>query len=723
MLTSENHHLIPEVVDVPSLPNIKYKNIEKKKKIGAGDQSDVYLAEHEHHGETFQLALKEPRLDGTVQAEVLNRFNKAVETWSNLDDHENIVSIHGHGSRSVPWIAMEYMDAGTITENFEELELEEALWMAGRIAEGIRHGHRHGVTHLDINPSNILLQETPEKKWNYPKVTDWGLTDVLLDDSESVGAYSPMYAAPEQLSTEDYGQPDDMTDIYQFGVVVFELLTGQPPFTGSIPDLMQSALQEKPPIPSDINPELPSEVDELLVKALSKEKSDRHESILIFRRKLDELFYQYADGADPDPDVEKTRTAAPVNQSDSTEGNSTDAAHEAPTNKSGSSSTISRRTALASLGVIGIGGVGVYFFSNSSPSNPTTPENISFDDLTEAWTPSDAQQTWGAYTHGDAFFTSGWAGLIGRRYDNGEIIFRSPDLQDEYSNYLTDAAISSDGVFIGTRSNTDEGANNAILYGFDRSDETIRFGFETPSDGNHNEIEQVTKINNGPVLFGTNTGGMAENQEPLLYAVDPQDGTERWRAAPEPRQGFVTGLLALDETVYAMINGLKEYDATTGDLLNELDIQGSHGISYADNKIITSGKPMKAYHTSQKEVVWETESPGGFVRTPLTPADSKLFGATSAGIVFALDAASGDILWRSRIRGGATKVSPTVLGPTVWISANNGEVYVLEKETGKEAFTIAPPPENDDDFRPTASINDVMYLGGNTSLAYRFDFN
>jgi serine/threonine protein kinase len=184
------------------------------------------------------------------------------------------------------------MDCGTLNERIGSIDLAEALWLSARIAEGIRYGHRHGIAHLDIKPTNILLRNTPEGKWDYPKVSDWGLAKMLLEHSNSIEGISPTYAAPEQFD-EDFGSTDDITDIYQLGAVVYALITGKPPFTGSSTSVMQGVLQEDPAPPSEINPEVPAAMDSVVLKALSKQKEDRYDGVLAFRQELDQLLEEY----------------------------------------------------------------------------------------------------------------------------------------------------------------------------------------------------------------------------------------------------------------------------------------------------------------------------------------------------------------------------------------------------------------------------------------------
>lgn len=85
------------------------------------------------------------------------------------------------------------------------------------------------MSHLDLKPTNVLLRESPGDTWPVPKVADWGLATDLLHSTDDTEGFTPAYAAPEQFD-EAYGQPEKATDIYQLGVVIYELVAGQRPF-------------------------------------------------------------------------------------------------------------------------------------------------------------------------------------------------------------------------------------------------------------------------------------------------------------------------------------------------------------------------------------------------------------------------------------------------------------------------------------------------------------
>jgi len=309
-----DHGRVPEPVDGGAPSDLGYEELEQEERIGAGGDADVYRATVESGGEVYTVALKTPRFEGTISKQVVEQFENEAETWARLDEHDNIVTVYGKGIEPIPWIALEYMDGGTLEGKLGNVDVEEALWLSGRIADGVYHGHRHGVAHLDIKPTNVLLRETGAGTWDYPKVSDWGLAKMLLEHSNSIEGLSPQYAAPEQFDTDEYGSPDDITDIYQLGVVVYALLTGEPPFTGSSAAVMRGVLDEEPTPPSEMNSEVPTEVDELVMKALEKEKDERYESSVTLRKKLDRLFEMRTSDVTSSTDIEDSGVYRSANQ-------------------------------------------------------------------------------------------------------------------------------------------------------------------------------------------------------------------------------------------------------------------------------------------------------------------------------------------------------------------------------------------------------------------------
>jgi len=283
---------VPEGVPTTPRPEggISYDALEKRGVLGTGGNATVYEARFrasEAEGAPQVVALKQPH--ATAGSAVADRFLAEAETWSRLDDHDGIVRVLDWGRSPEPWLALEFMDGGSLRDRSAGLGLGEALWTGVRIADAVHHAHRHGVAHLDVKPANVLFRTSEEGYWNAPKLTDWGVSKVLLEDTASVEGLSPRYAAPEQFDPESHGPPDDLTDIYGLGTVLYELLTGEPPFDGRPKRLMQAVLEEEPRPPTAVDPALPPELDTVLGRALAKSKDDRHASVLDLRREIERV--------------------------------------------------------------------------------------------------------------------------------------------------------------------------------------------------------------------------------------------------------------------------------------------------------------------------------------------------------------------------------------------------------------------------------------------------
>lgn len=280
--------------DIPSTPelSIDYSEVSDETPIGSGGNADVTRATIATDEGEIQIAIKKPRLSGTIQADTIEQLLTEAQTWKELDDHDHIVDVIDYGSTPLPWIAMEYMDGGDLSERIDGIDTDQAIWTALAVTKGVHHAHRQGIAHLDLKPENVLFRRV-EDAWDVPKVSDWGLAKELLEHSKSVEGLSPQYAAPEQFS-EEYGHADDLTDVYQLGTVFYELFTGRPPFEGPPAKVMRSVLDDQPQPPSDVA-DVPPALDDILLTALEKSKADRFDSLIYLRDAFQELYDQRLD--------------------------------------------------------------------------------------------------------------------------------------------------------------------------------------------------------------------------------------------------------------------------------------------------------------------------------------------------------------------------------------------------------------------------------------------
>lgn len=358
------HPSIPTEIPGPPTLSVSYDRLEGMDLIGSGGDADVYRATVSHDGETHTIAVKQPRFESTMHVDTLDRFSDEAETWEKLDDHPNIVGVIDWGTEPLPWLALEYMDGGHLGDRALPLSLEEGLWVGWCLCRSVRHAHRRGVAHLDIKPANVLFRETGPDTWMVPKVSDWGLSKLLLEHSGTVTGFSPTYAAPEQVDPDRYGGPDDFTDIYQVGAVLYEALVGEPPFTGPSATVMRAVLEDDPIPPSERNPDMPTTLDSVVLAALSKEKADRPESIIHLREEIESVIDDLPTGGDEQRTAATAATGSAPGQSgggppdpDPEPGSAP--ADEGPTEPLVGSRFDRRALLKAGGGLVVLGGVGV----------------------------------------------------------------------------------------------------------------------------------------------------------------------------------------------------------------------------------------------------------------------------------------------------------------------------------------------------------------------------
>jgi serine/threonine protein kinase len=200
-------------------------------------------------------------------------FLNEIKAWETLR-HPNIVEISAVNILPVPYVEMEFVP-GSLEALEKPLPVWKAVHLVKGIADGMSYAHRQGFIHRDIKPHNILLTEDL-----VPKITDWGMSKVLAADvkNSSIAGFSLSYAAPEQVSPSEFGRTDERTDVYQIGVVFYELVTGSIPFGGeSIVEVGNAILREKPTLPSEYNPEAAA-VEKIVLKCLEKDPAKRFQT-------------------------------------------------------------------------------------------------------------------------------------------------------------------------------------------------------------------------------------------------------------------------------------------------------------------------------------------------------------------------------------------------------------------------------------------------------------
>jgi outer membrane protein assembly factor BamB len=272
----------PETVPEPPQIDLTVEEISIGDRIGTGGNADVFHGSAETLEETVDLAIKRPRFSDGQTIDPRPLLEEA-DTWQRLDDHDHIVTVVDYGTNDgLPWIAMEYMDGGHLGEQAGTMGIQQALWTAICITNGVYHAHQLGVVHCDLSPENILFREIDDA-WDAPKIADWGLTKRLLEQSRSRDEMTVEYAAPEQFHSDE--STGKHTDIYQLGAVLYELFTGRQPFEGDIYTVIDRIKNEDSVPPSTVA-DIPAALDAPLLQALEKSRDDRYDDVIYLRDEL-----------------------------------------------------------------------------------------------------------------------------------------------------------------------------------------------------------------------------------------------------------------------------------------------------------------------------------------------------------------------------------------------------------------------------------------------------
>lgn len=259
-----------------------YRIVEKN--IGVGGFAAVHLASCDRG----QVALKVPNIidtKATMDSSVLNDFENEAKIWKTLSDKniKGIVKLHACGSTPYPWMALEYMDSGTLADVMSKLSMDESIKIATDLLDTLFFAHHSGVIHRDIKPTNILVNSKGEFK-----LTDWGLGKVLLSASISTIGFKGTlaYSAPEQYNTKKFGMPDWRTDIFQMGAVIYHMITGKPPVPNDLTEAMFLVINGDIDPPIMVNPKVPQDISDVIMKALEVRKQNRWMDATSFRMAL-----------------------------------------------------------------------------------------------------------------------------------------------------------------------------------------------------------------------------------------------------------------------------------------------------------------------------------------------------------------------------------------------------------------------------------------------------
>ncbi|ANX12236.1 hypothetical protein ABE41_009465 [Fictibacillus arsenicus] len=288
----------------------RYKLLEV---IGDGGMAIVYRAKDLILDR--DVAVKVLRSEFNKDEDFIRRFKREAESATSLD-HPNIVSIYDVGEdEEIYFIVMEYVQGKTLKQYIKEhgkISVEESLHIMKQIVSGMAVAHDHGIIHRDIKPHNILITDN-----GTAKLTDFGIalaiTSATITHTNSILG-SVHYFSPEQARG---GIANAKSDIYSFGAVLYEMVTGRVPFVGESPvSVALKHLQENVIEPRRLNPEIPQSVENIILKALAKNPLKRYDSAQELLNDMNsalqpERMYEQKWNEDSDED-EKTKFIPPI---------------------------------------------------------------------------------------------------------------------------------------------------------------------------------------------------------------------------------------------------------------------------------------------------------------------------------------------------------------------------------------------------------------------------
>jgi serine/threonine protein kinase/tetratricopeptide (TPR) repeat protein len=265
-------------------PGDRIGSYEMVRELGRGGMATVYLAQDLKHDRPVALKVLHPEIAAGLGPE---RFLREIRLTARLQ-HPHILSVFDSGAvDGRPWYTMPYVRGESLRDRLRrevQLPVETAVEITRQVALALEYAHREGTVHRDIKPENVLLSD------GQALVADFGIARAIgAAGAESltgtgVAIGTPSYMAPEQASG---GQVDGRTDVYALGCVLYEMLAGEPPFTGPTPQaIIAKRFAHPPPSLRVVRPTVPATVDEAIKRAMAQVAADRFGSVAEFAEAL-----------------------------------------------------------------------------------------------------------------------------------------------------------------------------------------------------------------------------------------------------------------------------------------------------------------------------------------------------------------------------------------------------------------------------------------------------
>ncbi|MBL8386338.1 MAG: serine/threonine protein kinase, partial [Burkholderiales bacterium] len=279
-----------------------------RRELGRGAMGVVYEGFDPAIERTVAIkTIRTDQVEPAQMAELLARFKREAQAAGRLN-HPHIVAIYEYGEDApgapaadpdatvvdaarpaagaggIAYIAMEFIKGRELKDYFDEnrrFTVKEAGRIMGELLDALGHAHGHGVIHRDMKPANVILLEGS----GAVKVADFGIARIETSELTQAGTVlgTPSYMSPEQFLGQTV---DGRSDLFSCGVILYQFLTGEKPFTGAVTTIMHKVLKEEPLPPSTLNATLPAAWDAVVRKSMAKNPDDRYQSAAEFARAI-----------------------------------------------------------------------------------------------------------------------------------------------------------------------------------------------------------------------------------------------------------------------------------------------------------------------------------------------------------------------------------------------------------------------------------------------------
>ncbi len=267
-----------------------------RRMLGSGGMGEVYLAEHQMMKRP--CAIKVIRAEKAGDPQVLARFEREVQATAKLS-HWNSIDIYDYGRTAdgTFYYVMEFLpghNIGELINDYGPMSAGRAIYLMRQVCDALAEAHGHGLVHRDIKPANIFCAYRGGM-FDVAKLLDFGLAKPLSDVQDEAGLTqegtitgSPLFMSPEQATGGN--EVDERSDIYSLGAVMYLMVTGKPPFDYQQPiKVLVAHASETPVSPRELNPSIPVELDEIIMRCLEKQPEDRFQDVASLAEQLEHV--------------------------------------------------------------------------------------------------------------------------------------------------------------------------------------------------------------------------------------------------------------------------------------------------------------------------------------------------------------------------------------------------------------------------------------------------